>query len=204
MCRLCLKESFFILFHPETASLNKKNEIYQSCKHRHFKFLADCKITWTHKFNPKALSLLMRKLCSITNHNLVSVLADESLTKQICTNISNTVMRQLLLSLWSWETKWSWRDQYISLLSFDWWLTHGSPILFVKPNNNTVDQNFKPSDISRAMIRIIWPRGQITVWPHWHIGTEAAALMWGERERVITKGRRREFIGIGARKRNGL
>ena len=45
MCRLCLKESFFILFHPETASLNKKNEIYQSCKHRHFKFLADCKIT---------------------------------------------------------------------------------------------------------------------------------------------------------------
>ena len=45
MCRLCLKESFLILFHPKTASLNKKNEIYQSCKHRHFKFLADCKIT---------------------------------------------------------------------------------------------------------------------------------------------------------------
>ena len=40
MCRLCLKESFLILFHPETASLNKKNEIYQSCKHRQFKFLA--------------------------------------------------------------------------------------------------------------------------------------------------------------------
>ena len=99
MCRLCLKESFFILFHPETASLNKKNEIYQSCKHKYFKFLADCKITWSHKFNPKALSLLMRKLCSITNHNLVSVLADESLMKQICTNISNTVMKQLFLSL---------------------------------------------------------------------------------------------------------
>ena len=47
MCRLCLKESFFILFHPETASLNKKNEIYQSCKHKYFKFLADCKITWS-------------------------------------------------------------------------------------------------------------------------------------------------------------
>ena len=45
MCRLCLKESFLILFHPETASLNKKNEIYQGCKHKHFKFLWDCKIT---------------------------------------------------------------------------------------------------------------------------------------------------------------
>ena len=45
MCRLCLKESFFILFHPETASLNKKTEIYQGCKHKQFKFLADCKVT---------------------------------------------------------------------------------------------------------------------------------------------------------------
>ena len=45
MCRLCLKESFFILFHPETASLNKKTEIYQGCKHKMFKFLADCKVT---------------------------------------------------------------------------------------------------------------------------------------------------------------
>ena len=45
MCRLCLKESFFILFHPETASLNKRTEIYQGCKHKQFKFLADCKVT---------------------------------------------------------------------------------------------------------------------------------------------------------------
>ena len=45
MCRLCLKESFLILFHPETASLNKRTEIYQSCKHKKFKFLADCKVT---------------------------------------------------------------------------------------------------------------------------------------------------------------
>ena len=45
MCRLCLKESFFILFHPKTASLNKKTEIFQGCKHKIFKFLADCKVT---------------------------------------------------------------------------------------------------------------------------------------------------------------
>ena len=47
MCRLCLKESFLILFHPETASLNKKTEIYQSCKHKKFKLLADCNVTWS-------------------------------------------------------------------------------------------------------------------------------------------------------------
>ena len=40
-----LERVFFILFHPETASLNKKTEIYQSCKHKQFKFLADCKVT---------------------------------------------------------------------------------------------------------------------------------------------------------------
>ena len=45
ICRLCLKESFLILFHPETASLNKRTEIFQSCKHKKFKFLADCKVT---------------------------------------------------------------------------------------------------------------------------------------------------------------
>ena len=33
---------FLILFHPE--SLNKKTEIYQSCKHKKFKFLADCNV----------------------------------------------------------------------------------------------------------------------------------------------------------------
>ena len=43
---------FFILFHPETASLNKKTEIYQGCKHKHLKFLEDCKVTWNWTFNP--------------------------------------------------------------------------------------------------------------------------------------------------------
>ena len=42
-----LKRIFFILFHPKTASLNKKTEIFQGCKHKMFKFLADCKVTWS-------------------------------------------------------------------------------------------------------------------------------------------------------------
>ena len=28
LCRLCLKECYFLLFKPETASLNKRSEIY--------------------------------------------------------------------------------------------------------------------------------------------------------------------------------
>ena len=31
MCRLCLKEKYLIMFAPATASLNKRNEIYNSC-----------------------------------------------------------------------------------------------------------------------------------------------------------------------------
>ena len=39
MCRLCLKEKFFIMFAPATASLNKRNEVYNSCRHRASKLL---------------------------------------------------------------------------------------------------------------------------------------------------------------------
>ena len=45
VCRLCLKESYFLLFKTETASLNKRNEIFTLCPHRKFKFLANAKIT---------------------------------------------------------------------------------------------------------------------------------------------------------------
>ena len=39
MCRLCLKEKYLIMFAPATASLNKRNEIYNSCRHRASKLL---------------------------------------------------------------------------------------------------------------------------------------------------------------------
>ena len=39
MCRLCLKEKFFIMFAPATASSNKRNEVYNSCRHRASKLL---------------------------------------------------------------------------------------------------------------------------------------------------------------------
>ena len=43
LCRLCLKEKFLIMFQPATASLNKRNEIYASCRHRASKLLAKAK-----------------------------------------------------------------------------------------------------------------------------------------------------------------
>ena len=33
VCRLCLKEVYFIFYKPETSSLNKKTEIFGWCKH---------------------------------------------------------------------------------------------------------------------------------------------------------------------------
>ena len=39
MCRLCLKEKFLIMFSPTTASLNKRSEIFSSCRHRQSKLL---------------------------------------------------------------------------------------------------------------------------------------------------------------------
>ena len=43
LCRLCLKEKYLIMFQPATASLNKRNEIYASCRHRASKLLAKAK-----------------------------------------------------------------------------------------------------------------------------------------------------------------
>ena len=38
-CRLCLKEIFYILFRPDSASLNRRNELFNTCRHRTQKLL---------------------------------------------------------------------------------------------------------------------------------------------------------------------
>ena len=38
-CQLCIKEKYYILFHPEMASLNSKSEIYANCRHKRSKLL---------------------------------------------------------------------------------------------------------------------------------------------------------------------
>jgi hypothetical protein len=37
-CQLCLYEKYMIIFHPESSTLNKRNELASSCRHRR-KFL---------------------------------------------------------------------------------------------------------------------------------------------------------------------
>ena len=33
-CRLCLKEKFWIMYRKDSSSLNKRNEVFNTCKHR--------------------------------------------------------------------------------------------------------------------------------------------------------------------------
>ena len=33
-CQLCLPEKYLIMFHPESATLNKRAELYSTCRHR--------------------------------------------------------------------------------------------------------------------------------------------------------------------------
>jgi hypothetical protein len=42
-CRLCLEEKYFIMFNPETATLNDRNELYSTCRHRLSKLHAKLK-----------------------------------------------------------------------------------------------------------------------------------------------------------------
>ena len=39
ICNLCIKEKFYILFHPEMATLNDRNEIYTNCRHKKQKLI---------------------------------------------------------------------------------------------------------------------------------------------------------------------
>ena len=34
ICQLCTKEKFHIIFHPELSSLNSRNELFSSCRHK--------------------------------------------------------------------------------------------------------------------------------------------------------------------------
>ena len=38
-CNLCVREKYFIIFQPEGASLNKRSEIFSTCRHRKKKLL---------------------------------------------------------------------------------------------------------------------------------------------------------------------
>ena len=33
-CRLCKREKYYILFEPDGATLNKRSELYNTCRHR--------------------------------------------------------------------------------------------------------------------------------------------------------------------------
>ena len=42
-CMLCLKEKFFIMYGGGTSTLNKRNEIFNTCRHRHKDLLVNVK-----------------------------------------------------------------------------------------------------------------------------------------------------------------
>ena len=42
-CQLCTREKFFIIFKPEMASINERNEIAGPCLHKHSKLLKKSK-----------------------------------------------------------------------------------------------------------------------------------------------------------------
>ena len=42
-CKICLKEKFYILYKPDGASLNKRGEIFNTCRHRTQRLLDNVK-----------------------------------------------------------------------------------------------------------------------------------------------------------------
>ena len=44
ICNLCNMEKYFIMYYPEKATLNKRNEIFNFCMHRPWKSLANQRV----------------------------------------------------------------------------------------------------------------------------------------------------------------
>ena len=40
-CRLCLKEIYYLMFKPESATLNQKKELFNTCRHKKQKLLCN-------------------------------------------------------------------------------------------------------------------------------------------------------------------
>ena len=49
ICNLCNMEKFYIMFHPQGATLNKRNEAFNFCMHRPWTSLALQKVDWEHQ-----------------------------------------------------------------------------------------------------------------------------------------------------------
>ena len=42
-CRLCLKEKYFIMYRKENSTLNKRSEVFNTCRHRTQSLLTNVK-----------------------------------------------------------------------------------------------------------------------------------------------------------------
>ena len=42
-CLLCLKEKFYIMYYPTRSTLNKRNEVFNTCRHRNQSLLSKVK-----------------------------------------------------------------------------------------------------------------------------------------------------------------
>ena len=49
-CKICLKEKHFIMYHRDGSTLNRRNEIFNTCRHRKRKLLENLKTWCSHWF----------------------------------------------------------------------------------------------------------------------------------------------------------
>ena len=90
-CRLCLKEIFYILFRPDSASLNNRSELFNTCRHRKQKLLERA---WRSKLFPFWYrNLVITIQLAIVHFLLMSVVNFHM--KQICKGYEN------YLDLWN-------------------------------------------------------------------------------------------------------
>ena len=52
-CRLCLKEIYYIMFRPDSASLNSRNELFNTCRHRKQKLLSNLVFSVSRTGDPR-------------------------------------------------------------------------------------------------------------------------------------------------------
>ena len=101
-CNLCLVEKYFIILKPDLSSLNKRNELLSSCRHRRKYLLSNYNANWWSiwlwSFTPD--------FSSISNYVIYCTYVTCCTYVKYCTYIIDMIIDMIITS-WSITNRWS-------------------------------------------------------------------------------------------------
>ena len=97
-CNLCLEEKYFIILKPDLSSLNKRNELLSSCRHRRKYLLSNYNANWWSIW----LCCTYVKYCTY----IIDMIIDMIITSWSITNRWSMCSKFDMISMWIVSEEW--------------------------------------------------------------------------------------------------